>query len=1324
MKRFLAILLTATLLMSMAPAVSMAAQYAVVVGGWLRLRDGASFDHNTITSYYTGTQVEILSQAGDWYRVRTPDGRKGYMYSDYLKMISGSSLPSGTGAAWVTSRNGYGVRLRTGPGTGYRIIDVYDVGTPVTILQRGNTWCKIRIGDVVGYMMSQFLTTGSSGSSSSNVIGYATIWSRNGYGVRLRTGPGTGYGKIGVYSVGTTVAILEKGAVWDRIRVGSREGWMMNEFLRYHNVNEITSVSITPSNPVVGDVMHVQAVTPSNAKMNYQWLVDSQIKGTGATYTVTAQDVGKSIQLRVTGIGSYCGTVFSAVTSKVVSQQQITGVQLSSTLPVVGDTLSVTITPANASVTYAWKVGSAQVSTASTYTVTASDVGKIVEVTVTGTSGFTGVASAATAQVIAAAQVTAVSLRNETNTQSGAAPSVGDKLTAVVSPTQSTVNYQWLRGSNVISGATGASYTLTDADEGARISVKVTGYGAYAGTQTSAQTAVVLPKPAKPVIDDITLPGVMVGNAYNTRLTAQGGSVTWQLASGSMPDGLSLNADGTITGTPEKSGQFSFTVTASNAAGTSDPKSFSLTVAPIPTPVLQVGNVALPAVTEGYTQTVSNVIPITNNGNAAATLANVYTDNSACFVVNVSGGSTSVPAGSSDSSYTVQAVPGLKQGTYSGNLYVVYDQNVVASSTVQLVVEAPAPQPVAKPVLAISVPAIPAALEGYQASAGVEITLANSGNADANIVDVASSSSSFLTVAGSSKIPAGVTDKSWTVKPAQGLPVGTHSATITVLYDNGASAMANVSFAVKSTYSVTVNGGTGSGTYAEGATVSIAANVGANEQFNGWKSDDGVAFADQAAAVTTFTMPAKSVTVTADVSEIQQTPTRYLVNVVNGTLDNGQTSGEYAAGATVAVTASVGSDQVFNNWTADVNDVQFADAAAAATTFTMPAGTVTVTANTSTAATPETSYTVTVNGGTGSGQYSEGAAVTITATIGQNQQFDGWTVADNAVQLTETGVGMANFQMPAKNVTITANVSDVQNNRYYVTVQGGNDGEYEAGELVTITANVPSGQQFAGWTTSDAELADPSAATTTFIMPAKNVTITANFTGTAPTLYYVTVQGGADGEYAEGAEVTITANVPEGKKFDNWTTGDVELADSTAATTTFIMPAKNVTITANFSDIPVQRYAVTVNGGSGGSEYAEGELVTITASVPEGKQFDSWSTSDVTLADSTAATTTFVMPGSAVTVTSNFSDIPVQRYYVTVNGGPDGEYEEGSMATITANVPEGKLFNGWTTSDVTLDDPSAQTTTFVMPGQDVTVTANFIDAPAPESEEGAGEIVE
>ena len=69
---------------------------------------------------------------------------------------------------------------------------------------------------------------------------------------------------------------------------------------------------------------------------------------------------------------------------------------------------------------------------------------------------------------------------------------------------------------------------------------------------------------------------------------------------------------------------------------------------------------------------------------------------------------------------------------------------------------------------------------------------------------------------------------------------------------------------VDAVYDVTVVDGTGSGKYSEGQKVVIKANDKSGYTFTGWTGSDGVVFADASARETSFTMPAKGVTVTAN----------------------------------------------------------------------------------------------------------------------------------------------------------------------------------------------------------------------------------------------------------------------------------------------------------------------------------------------------------------------------------------------------------------------------------------------------------------------------
>ena len=84
----------------------------------------------------------------------------------------------------------------------------------------------------------------------------------------------------------------------------------------------------------------------------------------------------------------------------------------------------------------------------------------------------------------------------------------------------------------------------------------------------------------KPAITTTTLPDGKVGEAYNQLLSANGSvPITWNVEGGALPDGLTLNsANGTISGTPSKAGNFKFTVKATNAGG-SNTKELTIKVA-------------------------------------------------------------------------------------------------------------------------------------------------------------------------------------------------------------------------------------------------------------------------------------------------------------------------------------------------------------------------------------------------------------------------------------------------------------------------------------------------------------------------------------------------------------------------------------------------------------------------------------------------------------------------------------------------------------------------------------------------------------------------
>jgi len=81
-------------------------------------------------------------------------------------------------------------------------------------------------------------------------------------------------------------------------------------------------------------------------------------------------------------------------------------------------------------------------------------------------------------------------------------------------------------------------------------------------------------------ITTTSLPNGVVGMAYSAQL--EGSNVaSWSIASGSLPDGLSLSSGGAITGTPTTAGTSSFTIQAATEMSSTAPstsRSLSITI--------------------------------------------------------------------------------------------------------------------------------------------------------------------------------------------------------------------------------------------------------------------------------------------------------------------------------------------------------------------------------------------------------------------------------------------------------------------------------------------------------------------------------------------------------------------------------------------------------------------------------------------------------------------------------------------------------------------------------------------------------------------------
>jgi uncharacterized protein YgiM (DUF1202 family) len=527
-------------------------------GGHVAMRTGAGKNYTVLRYLDVGTQVTILSAGSTWNKIQVGSST-GYMMSKYLTSVKPSIVPSsGSGTvsstAYVTSENGKGVNLRSAPSTDAGVLGKYSVGTQVTILSAGSVWDKIQVGKTVGYMMARYLTAKAPGpvitaapyTPSVPVFGTAFVTSANGLPVRLRTGPGTNYGILGLFSVGTPVTILSSAANWSQIQIGSLTGYMMTAYLTSGNyIPYPTAAPVIPggpSNPSVPSNPVVPSVSADPSIVSYVAYVISEngngvILRSGASTSsepISIYPVGTQVTVlrnldtwdyvSVNSTTGYMMHKFLTTAQMLPSSGKINAVAINSSTPFIGETLTATIVPSNATVSYIWTNDKGvQLSTDSSYIVRSSDLGRKIRVKITGIGSYSGTATSGyTSEVISSMTSGSVTKCDLSSTE----PTEGDVLYAS-SDISATVSFIWYRVGGVTLG-TGPSYTVQKTDVGSSLYCVAIGYGNWEGSKVSVATKAVKAK-AEKLSGTVTLqPQVTKGTKLTANVAVSTSNVTYR----------------------------------------------------------------------------------------------------------------------------------------------------------------------------------------------------------------------------------------------------------------------------------------------------------------------------------------------------------------------------------------------------------------------------------------------------------------------------------------------------------------------------------------------------------------------------------------------------------------------------------------------------------------------------------------------------------------------------------------------------------------------------------------------------------------------------
>ena len=223
------------------------ALYAVVntVSGSLNLRRDALPGSPVLARIPKGATIRIDERLAAWSRT-TYAGRSGYVMNTYLSFHQGKPEVSVGDTAVVTTASG-SLNLRTEPTVNAGVAARIPQYATVNVQQRGDTWCYVVYGDVIGYVMTRYLTfedetqeggeqetpdqpTDNSSSDAAPITAYVQTDSGS---LNLREQPGSGSAVLRTIPRGGMLMVLSYGDPWCQVSYAGVTGYVMTKFLKF-----------------------------------------------------------------------------------------------------------------------------------------------------------------------------------------------------------------------------------------------------------------------------------------------------------------------------------------------------------------------------------------------------------------------------------------------------------------------------------------------------------------------------------------------------------------------------------------------------------------------------------------------------------------------------------------------------------------------------------------------------------------------------------------------------------------------------------------------------------------------------------------------------------------------------------------------------------------------------------------------------------------------------------------------------------------------------------------------------------------------------------
>jgi N-acetylmuramoyl-L-alanine amidase len=203
----------------------------------LNVRSGAALSSAVIAKVKKGQAYDIVEKKNDWIKIKLSGNSTGWVAEWLVTQGKGANHAPTTQS--ITSDNGTvesaasGLRFRSGPGTSFAVVGVFEKGKKATYLTKSGDWIKISYLGKQGWVAASYVKGNAGNSNSQKSKADTNKASVTATSLNVRKTPTTSGARVGSLKKNAIVTVNQIQGDWVQIETSALKGWVHNDYLQF-----------------------------------------------------------------------------------------------------------------------------------------------------------------------------------------------------------------------------------------------------------------------------------------------------------------------------------------------------------------------------------------------------------------------------------------------------------------------------------------------------------------------------------------------------------------------------------------------------------------------------------------------------------------------------------------------------------------------------------------------------------------------------------------------------------------------------------------------------------------------------------------------------------------------------------------------------------------------------------------------------------------------------------------------------------------------------------------------------------------------------------